>query len=122
MVQRGDCEELTMAFHWRDGVYFERFAGGEVRVTLPVCPYCLGIGQRTEMVWVTDSETYECEPCSGTGLNEVEVIKLMTLAIPAAEWASIIAPVSAIGETSEQYADALSFHGELIGRREPAGG
>ena len=42
--------------------------------------------------------------------------------IPAAEWASIIASVSAIGETAEQYADALSFHGELIGRREPAGG
>lgn len=99
-----------MAFHWRYGVYFERFDGGEVQVTLPVCPYCLGIGQRTEMVGVTDSETYECEPCSGTGLNEVETIKLMTLAIPAAEWASIIAAVSAAGETSGQYQNAQLFH------------
>lgn len=42
--------------------------------------------------------------------------------IPAAEWASIIAAVSAVGETAKQYTDALSFHNELIGRQEPAGG
>lgn len=32
--------------------------------------------------------------------------------IPAAEWASIIAHVSAGGETSEKYAEATAFHGE----------
>lgn len=78
-----------MAFHWRDGITFERKDDGRVDMFVPL---------------VANGE-------AGT-----------THHIPAAEWASIIAAVSAIGETAEQYADALSFHGELLGRREPAGG
>lgn len=42
--------------------------------------------------------------------------------IPAAEWASIITAVSAVGETAEQYAIATVFHNEALSRREPAGG
>ena len=74
-----------------------------------------------EQVGENDVERDSCVLCDGVGLFDLGQI-LVVLTIPAAEWASIIASVSAIGETAEQYADALSFHGELIGRREPAGG
>ena len=57
-----------------------------------------------------------------TGLHELEPHKILRLDIPAAEWASIIASVSAAGETAKQYTDALSFHGELSGRQESTGG
>lgn len=103
-----------MSFHWRHGVTFERFdggdAGGEVRVTLPVCIDCGGHGTISEQVGVAFPFAYECPHCAATGLHELEPHMILRLNIPAAEWASIIAAVSAIGETAEQYQNAQLFH------------
>lgn len=79
-----------MAYHWRDGITFERQADGSVCIEQPVTDW-------------SDGQSFQAT-------------------IPAAEWASIIAAVSAQGETAEQYAIATVFHNEAPSRREPADG
>lgn len=66
-----------MAFHWKDGVTFERKTDGLVEMFVPL--------------------EY------GTDRGHLHHI-------PAAEWASIIAAVSAEGETAQQYQNAGLFH------------
>lgn len=66
-----------MAFHWRDGVTFQRQDDGRVDMFVPL------------------------EPGSDKGRLHH---------IPPDEWVSIIAAVSASGQTSEQYRNANLLH------------
>lgn len=71
-----------MAFHWKDGWYFERLANGSVRIY--------------------HEEKY-VDPDSG--VREYDVC----LDIDSDSWASILASVSARGETGETFREAVEF-------------
>jgi len=68
-----------MAFHWKDGWYFERILNGQVRI-------------------------YHLD---GFGLMD------RGIAIDADSWASIVASVSARGDTAEAFQEAREFHGMI---------
>ena|SRR5260221_225558 len=80
-------------FHWRGGLYFRRLITGEVVIS-DWRPILTNEGERK---W--------------TGLD--------VATIDADSWASIVASVSATGETSETYHDAQAFHAGA-GRAVPA--
>lgn len=67
-------------FHWRDGMYFQRQPDGTVSIAKTVTPSA----DESGLAWCFD--------------------------VPAAEWASIVASVSAVGETGETYRAAEAFH------------
>ena len=73
-------------FHWRDHIFWKRLGDGSVRVAF------FAIRMSGEVVEGDDEPVRE-------------------LIIPPTEWASIVASVSAQGETSESYNTALDFHG-----------
>ena len=68
-------------FHWRDGWYFRRLENGTVHVEHVAPP--------------------------DRGLKEPD----MQFDIPPNEWASIVAAVSAQGETGETYKASTELHG-----------
>ncbi len=68
-------------FHWQHGWYFSRQSDGTVYVY------------------------------KGSEKAADDLPKLPLLAIPAAEWCSIVAAVSATGETAETYQAAVALHG-----------
>jgi len=77
-------------FHWRDGWYFSRTGADIV---------------------VIEHHVY------GTEKNELGQLMYtidVKIAIPGSEWASIVAAVSATGETSETYWKALAFHNDKV--------
>lgn len=77
-------------FHWREGLYFKRLANGDVQFS------------------IRDFHTAE-----RTGLNyhgDEPDEHYPTWVIPAAEWVSIVAAVSAGGSTSETYAATSAVH------------
>lgn len=78
-------------YHWRDNWFFKRLADGSVRI------------------W----------KLRAIGENIPDPNTLAAADIPPAEWASIIAAVSAAGETGETYHAAFALH---EGRALSAGG
>lgn len=78
-------QERMMAYHWRDGLHFGRMENGDVRI------------------W------RELRPAEPPG-NMVEEVYAM---IPADEWASIVAGVSAIGDTRDTWDRARHLHDGL---------
>lgn len=69
-------------YHWRDNWFFKRLPDGSVRI----------------------------RKFRAVGENIPDPNTLAAADIPAAEWASIVAAVSAAGETGETYYAALALH------------
>lgn len=77
-----------MSFHSRDGLYFARTVTGDVIVTIEVPVH------------------------DGTGnFHEGHRAVLHRIVLPQDEWASVLASVSARGETGETWQQARDFHG-----------
>lgn len=85
-------------FHWSDNLFFGRKTNGDVRILK---------FNRNPPKWPTIDGVYK----SIEGYGGPPLTVLLDETIPTAQWASIIASVSATGETSAQYQDALAFHG-----------
>ncbi len=75
-----------MAFHWKDGWYFERLDDGSVRI------------RHEDPATKAEGAYVENDVC---------------IDIPIDSWASIVASVSAKGETSETWKEALHLHGGI---------
>lgn len=74
-------------FHWRDNIYWKRLGDGSVRIAF--------FGTRA----------------SGEVLDGDDDEPVRELIIPPNEWASIVAAVSAGGETPEKYRSVSVLHG-----------
>lgn len=72
-----------MAFHWKDNWYFERLDDGGVRI------------YHEDLEADQENDIVEYDVC---------------LDIDADSWASIIASVSAQGDTAESFQEARNFH------------
>jgi len=79
-----------MAFHLRDGVHFERGTQGAVTISkrVPV------MAER------------------GIPAGHQFFITLWSLTVPENEWASVLASMSARGETADTWHEAVQFHGK----------
>ncbi len=77
-----------MAFHYKDGWYFERLDDGGVRI------------YHVEQSVLTRS------PVLGLECEEYD----MVLDIDSDSWASVVASVSAQGDTAEAFQEARNFH------------
>mgnify|MGYP001260749776 FL=1 len=74
-------DNILDGFHWRDGWYFHRNEDQSVRIA--------------HFLFVDGRPQYP---------------PVVNVCIPAEAWASIVASVSARGETTETYYAALAFH------------
>jgi len=84
-----------MAFHWRDGWFFKR---------------SLTDGNVIVRHYTLEEQRKSNGQTDGLGFPASPAAPDIVLYIPAAEWLSIIASVSAADETSEQYEAAKRFH------------
>lgn len=96
-------------FHWKDGWYFTRLPNGDVLVTkrqvVQERVFLSGGEMRTLPHRSAPAYTHEDEISSAPPFVELE-----RLVIPADEWASIVASVSARGETAGTYDVARALH------------
>lgn len=74
-------------FHVKDGLYFQRTAKGGVRII------------KTDPTACFDPLGYPDAPAE------------LDVTLDDGSWASVVAHVSALGETGETYRAALAFHG-----------
>jgi hypothetical protein len=82
-------------FHSRDGFYFERLEDGTVRVSL--CLHGLANTGRADQAPVA--------------------VVVRSVDLPENEWASVVASVSSLGDTGENWQRARDFHfGEKLVR------
>lgn len=94
-------------FHYRDNLYFGRRADGAVRIV----KFATDGGVRPHACWfhneraVTEQTEY---PLADGEFRSVQIV--LDLTIPAEHWASIVASVSAGGESSGRYHEARQLH------------
>lgn len=95
-------------FHDERNLFFGRCRDGAVRIVKFVTPN----GQAPHAMWKPkDGNMAPSEyPDPEGSFNSVDV--LLDLRIPAERWASIIASVSAKGEESGRYYEALKWHND----------
>ena|ERR1700674_3530535 len=98
-------DKRTSMFHWRDNTYFGRLEDGCVRVVkFSFSPHVQW--RHNEHLAMVPTEN----PRPDGEFRSVEV--LLDIRIPAAQWASIVASVSALGESNGRYYLAEKFHQE----------
>lgn len=92
-------------FHWNDNFFFGRCSDGTVRIVKFDSP------RAPQAMWKhgPDAVTRMTETPDADGdFNDVKVV--LDVRVPASQWASIVASVSAKGEENGRYYDALKFH------------
>ncbi len=83
-----EFKQIAPGFHSQDGLCFQRLEDGRVHVRL--------------VVPILDHSTE-------TGYSLSQAVTFQTI-LPAASWASVVASVSAKGETGETFNEALRWH------------
>jgi len=93
-------------FHWADNFFFGRCKDGAVRIVKFESP------RSPQAMWKHENAAYHPTewPDAEGEFNDVKVV--LDVRIPANEWASIIASVSAQGEENGRYYKALEWHND----------
>lgn len=97
-----DAKRRESMFHWRDNTFFGRLPDGAVRIIkFDAPPFQDDLTDTGEVrSYIRPEGRY----------HSVNIV--LDVTIPASEWASIVASVSACGEENGRHSLAMKFHQE----------